>query len=109
MNRDLAGLAWFGLLWSVCCIGFLQLAGMYPLRGRRRLPVTLTVLWAMLLAGTLAFALIELRWTTIVVVGGVLFLFLPALFRRYPNGGATGARIAPVLLRDGRGACALLR
>lgn len=97
LEPNLAGLAWFGVLWSVCCIGFLQLAGMYPLRGRRALPVTLTVLWAMLLAGTLAFGLLELRWTTIVVVGGVLFLFLPALFQALPEwwrDGHAGLRLS---------------
>ena len=58
LEPNLAGLAWFGLLWSVCCIGFLQLAGMYPLGRRTVLPVTMTtILWAMLLAGTVLIAM----------------------------------------------------
>jgi len=48
-------------------------------------------LWLALLAGTLAFASMQLRWTTIVVVAGLLFLFIPELFQAIP------AR-----LRDGR-------
>jgi hypothetical protein len=98
LEPNLAALAWFGLLWSVCCIGFLQLAGMYPLRRRAVLPVTMTtVLWAMLLAGTLAFGLVELRWTTVVVVGGVLLLFVPALFQVLPDwwrDGRAGLRLS---------------
>ncbi|BBC01366.1 hypothetical protein ABIF38_007725 [Bradyrhizobium japonicum] len=98
LEPNLAGLAWFGLLWGVCCIGFLQLAGMYPLRGRAVLPVTMTtIVWVMLLAGTLAFALAELRWTTVVVVGGVLFLFLPGLFQALPEwwrDGRAGLRLS---------------
>ena len=93
---NLVALSWFTLLWSVCCLGFLQLAGMYPLRaGGARNPVLLvlgnTALWLALLAGTLAFASTQLRWTTIVVVAGLLFLFIPELFQAIP------AR-----LRDGR-------
>jgi hypothetical protein len=99
LEPNLIALSWFTLLWSVCCFGFLQLAGMYPLRaggaGGARNPVLLvlgnTALWLALLAGTLAFASTQLRWTTIVVVAGLLFLFIPELFQAIP------AR-----LRDGR-------
>ena len=45
LEPNLVALAWFTLLWSVCCLGFLQLAGMYPLRagraGEARNPVLL--------------------------------------------------------------------
>ena len=99
LEPNLVALSWFTLLWSVCCLGFLQLAGMYPLRtgraGEARNPVLLvfgnTAFWLVLLAGTLAFASMQLRWTTIVVVAGLLFLFIPELFQAIP------AR-----LRDGR-------
>jgi hypothetical protein len=98
LEPNLVALSWFTLLWSVCCLGFLQLAGMYPLRrraGEARNPVLLvfgnTAFWLALLAGTLAFASMQLRWTTIVVVAGLLFLFIPELFQAIP------AR-----LRDGR-------
>jgi hypothetical protein len=86
LEPNLVALAWFGLLWSICCLGFLQLAGMYPLRERSSVPViAATMLWFVLLVGTGAFAAIELRWTTIVIVGGVLVLFLPALFQALPE------------------------
>ncbi|WP_426434814.1 hypothetical protein [Bradyrhizobium genosp. P] len=98
LEPNLVALGWFCLLWSVCCAGFLQLAGMYPLQGRSRLPVmAATVLWLALSGGTIAFAAIELRWTTIVVAGGVLLLFLPALFQALPErrrDGRSGLRIA---------------
>jgi hypothetical protein len=98
LEPNLVALAWFCLLWSICCIGFLQLAGMYPLQGRSALPViAATVLWLALSVGTIAFAANALRWTTIVVVGGVLFLFLPAPFQAVParwRDGQSGLRIS---------------
>jgi hypothetical protein len=93
LEPNLVALGWFGLLWSVCCVGFLQLAGMYPLQGRFGAPViAATALWLALSVGTIAFASVELRWTTIVVVGGVLLLFLPALFQALPERWRDGGR-----------------
>ncbi len=60
-----------------------------------------TALWLVLLAGTLAFALAELRWTTIVVVAGVLFLFIPGAFQAIParfRDGRAGLAIAGLVL-----------
>jgi hypothetical protein len=101
LEPNIAALSWFTLLWSICCLAFFQLAGMYPLRGAAaRNPVLLvlgnTALWFVLLAGTLAFALTELRWTSIVVVAGLLFLFIPELFQAIPG-----------RVRDGRAGLAL--
>lgn len=109
LEPNLVALSWFTLLWSVCCLGFLQLAGMYPLRagtaGEARNPVFLvlgnTALWLALLAGTLAFASTQLRWTTIVVVAGLLFLFIPELFQAIParlRDGRKGMTIAGCIL-----------
>ena len=84
-------LFWFVLLWSACCLGFLQLAGMYPIApstdGPRltALVVSNTALWLALFVGTLAFGCKELRWTTVLVVSGLLFLFIPALFQILPR------------------------
>jgi len=86
-------LCWFALLWSVCCLSFFQLAGMYPIRERRSdepsvstaLILGNTALWLTLLTGTGMFAYVELRWTTIVVVSGTLFLFIPELFQALPR------------------------
>jgi hypothetical protein len=109
LEPNLVALSWFTLLWSVCCLGFLQLAGMYPLRaggaGEARNPVLLvfgnTACWLALLAGTLAFASMQLRWTTIVVVAGLLFLFIPELFQAIParlRDGRKGMAIAGCIL-----------
>jgi hypothetical protein len=86
-------LLWFVPLWSVCCLGFFQLAGMYPIghhseEGPEKsvlLVLGNTVLWLALLAGTVAFAYAELRWTTAVVVAGILFLFIPEAFQAMPE------------------------
>lgn len=104
IEPNVTALSWFTLLWSVCCLAFFQLAGMYPLRaageGAARKPILLvlgnTVLWLALLAGTLAFAWGQLRWTTVVVVAGILFLFIPALFQ-----------VIPLRFRDGRNGMAI--
>jgi hypothetical protein len=102
LEPNIAALSWFTLLWGICCLGFLQLVGMYPLRATgARSSVLLvlgnTALWLALLAGTLAFALAELRWTTIVVVAGIVFLFIPELFQAIPG-----------RFRDGRAGLAIV-
>jgi hypothetical protein len=106
LEPNIAALSWFALLWSICCLTFFQLAGMYPLRaatGRNAVLLVLgnTALWLLLLAGTLAFALAELRWTSIVVVAGLLFLFIPELFQAIPErfrDGRIGLAVAGVVL-----------
>lgn len=92
IEPNIQALSWFIVLWSICCLGFFQLAGMYPL-GRRpgpaRVPTILvlasTGLWIVLLAATLRFAVGELRWTSIVIMAGVLFLFVPEAFQALPR------------------------
>ena len=92
IEPNLEALFWFVLLWSTCCLGFLQVAGMYPIsshRGRLSSGSTLlalgnTALWLALVAGTARFAYVELRWTTIVVVAGIVFLFVPDIFQALP-------------------------
>ena len=109
LEPNIAALSWFALLWSVCCLGFFQLAGQYPLRvrgeGGARGAVMMvlgnTALWLALLAGTLAFAFAELRWSTIVVVAGVLFLFIPGAFQAIParlRDGRAGLAVASLVL-----------
>jgi hypothetical protein len=98
LEPNLVALGWFCLLWSICCVGFLQLSGLYPLQQRPSLAViAATVLWLALSVGTIAFATIALRWTSIVIVGGVLILFLPAAFQALPErwrDGRAGLRIS---------------
>ncbi len=107
LEPNIAALSWFALLWSVCCLAFFQLAGMYPLRAASARGAVLlvlgdTALWLVLLAGTLVFAWAELRWTSIVVVAGILFLFIPELFqaipRRFRDGRAGLAAAGLVLI-----------
>jgi hypothetical protein len=91
IEPNIPALAWFVALWSMCCLGFLQLAGLYPLRQLTRpqisnlLVLAATMLWIATLAATVHFAVRELRWTTIVIVAGVLFLFVPEIFQALPR------------------------
>lgn len=96
---------WLSLIWfagfaTVCGIAFLVVAGKFPLdtqpEATRSLPTTLLVLGnvallATLLAGTGLYGYTELRWSTLVVVSGLIFLFTPALFEewRWPLRSAT--------------------
>jgi hypothetical protein len=92
---------------------------MYPIHRRTddgaRNPALLvlgnTALWLALLAGTLMFAYAELRWTTTVVVAGVLFLFIPELFQAIPGrwrDGRAGMAIAGCILAVALGLLAWL-
>jgi drug/metabolite transporter (DMT)-like permease len=89
IEPNIQALAWFVAFWSLCCLGFFQLAGLYPLR--RQMPalsfvvVTTTALWIALLAATVRFAVSELRWTTTIIVAGILFLFVPEIFQALPR------------------------
>ncbi|MBX9709769.1 MAG: hypothetical protein K2X60_01940 [Xanthobacteraceae bacterium] len=109
IEPNVPALLWFVLLWSVCCLGFFQLAGMYPIGrqqenapGRSTLFVLAnTVLWLALMAGTLMFAYAQLRWTTTVVVGGILFLFIPEAFQALPGrwkDGRPGLAAAAIIM-----------
>lgn len=92
LEPNIIALGWFVLFWSACCVGFFQLAGMYPLHTRdepQSTPILLvlgnTALWLALLLGTCWFAYQELRWSTIIVVAGILFLFIPELVQAMPQ------------------------
>ncbi len=109
IEPNLPALLWFVLLWSVCCFGFFQLAGMYPIgRSQENAPARSTLfvlgntaLWLALLAGTVIFAHAELRWTTTVVVGGILFLFIPEAFQALPGrwkDGRPGLAAAAIIM-----------
>lgn len=85
-------LIWFAGLATVCGVAFLIVAGMFPLHARpdaAKSPfVTLLVLGnatllAILLGATGLYGYLELRWTTLIVVSGLIFLFAPALFEEW--------------------------
>jgi hypothetical protein len=96
----------FAATFAACCLSFFTLTGMFPARARP-LPVAgyigsllvllNLVLLAILLIGVALFAHETLRWTSVVVAGGLIFLFVPSVFEFIPNGW-----------RDSRGGLALL-
>ena len=99
-------LALFAATFAAGCLSFFTLAGMFPARARP-LPVaglsgSLLVLLnlallAILFIGVALFAHETLRWTSVVVAGGLIFLFVPSIFEVIPNHW-----------RDSRGGLALL-
>ena len=89
---------WVSLLWfagfaTVGTVAFLMVSGMFPLRSRpdaaRSNAATVlvfgnAVLLAALLAGTGLYGYAELKWSTLVVVTGLVVLFAPGLFEVWP-------------------------
>jgi hypothetical protein len=93
-------LLWFAAFATVCTLAFLVVAGMFPLRSRPKsarsgaallLVAGNALLLATLLAGTGLYGYAELRWTSLVVVAGLVVLFAPGLFEVWPSS-----------IRDGR-------
>jgi len=91
---------WFAGFATICTLAFLVVAGMFPLRARpdsaRSIAAALLVggnalLLAALLLGTGLYGYAELRWSTLIVVAGLVVLFTPGLFE-----------VWPAQLRDGR-------
>jgi hypothetical protein len=84
----------FTATFAASCLSFFTLAGMFPARARP-LPVTGHVgnllvlvnlaLLAVLLGGVALYAHETLRWTSIVVAGGLIFLFVPSVFEIVPT------------------------
>ena len=87
-------LALFAATFAAGCLSFFTLAGMFPARARP-LPVAGHVgnllvllnlaLLAALLGGVALYAHETLRWTSVVVAGGLIFLFVPSVFEIIPN------------------------
>jgi hypothetical protein len=93
-------LIWFAAFATICVIAFLIVAGMFPLGSRpdsaRSGVATLLVignglLLSALLLGTGLYGYAELRWSTLIIVTGIVVLFAPGLFEVWPSS-----------LRDGR-------
>ena len=96
---------WISLLWfaacaTICALAFFVVAGMFPLQSRpdsaRAGGMTLliggnAILLVTLLAATGFYGYVELRWSTLIVVTGLIVLFAPGLFQAWPPS-----------LRDGR-------
>jgi putative effector of murein hydrolase LrgA (UPF0299 family) len=78
---------------------------MYPLKARTEVPAPLviasTVLWLALSAGAIAYAFAELRWSSIVIVAGLLLLFVPEPFQAIPErwrNSAAGVAVTGLVL-----------
>jgi hypothetical protein len=85
----------FAAVWAVGCAGLFYLIGILPLSAApaevRRgagpaLVVTNVGLVGALLLLSLLFAFAELRWTSLVVAGGMVFLFSPFVIQDLPKG-----------------------
>jgi hypothetical protein len=94
-------LLWFAALATVCTLAFLVVAGMFPLGSRPQsvkssaglLLVTGNALLLIALSvGTACFGYSELRWTTLVVVAGLVVLFTPGLFEIWPSSFRDGSK-----------------
>ena len=95
-------LLWFATFATVGTVALLIIAGMFPLQARRgalgsRTSTLLVfgnaVLLAMLLTGTGLYGYAELRWSTLIIVAGLVVLFAPGLFEAWPSSwrdGSTG-------------------
>src|SRR3954471_11565348 len=87
-------LIWFAAFATICMVAFLIVAGMFPLGSRpeaaRSGAATLLVignglLLSVLLVGTGLYGYAELRWSTLIVVTGLVVLFAPGLFEVWPS------------------------
>lgn len=85
-------LIWFALFASVGGVAFLVVAGMFPLRLHPDVATSRTatllvlgnaVLMIALLTGTGLYGYSELKWTTLIVVSGLIFLFAPAVIEEW--------------------------
>lgn len=87
-------LALFAATFAAGCLSFFTLAGMFPANARplpvaghigNLLVLSNLALLLVLFGGVALFAHETLRWTSIVVGGGLIFLFVPSVFEIIPN------------------------
>jgi hypothetical protein len=92
-------LLWFAAFATIGTVALLIVAGMFPLRARADMvgssaPTLLVIgnaiLLAALLTGTGLYGYAELRWSTLVVVAGLVVLFAPGLFEAWPSSWRDG-------------------
>ncbi len=94
IESNIGALTIFAVAWLICCAGAIQLSGLLPLAHAPRSvrsPIGALLLFAnlaLLLAVTpltLVYCFTELRWTSIVVVGGLIFLGSPFVTQDLPE------------------------
>src|ERR1700742_861633 len=87
-------LALFIATFAAGCLSFFTLTGMFPASARpvpvagrlgNLLVIANLALLLVLLGGVALFAHETLRWTSVVVAGGLIFLFVPSVFEIIPN------------------------
>jgi hypothetical protein len=96
-------LLWFAIFATIGTIALLIVAGMFPLRSRLGSvgsgTSTLLVLGnVVLLIGTGLYGYAELRWSTLIVVAGLVVLFAPGLFEAWPSSWCDGSTGLVVLV-----------
>ena len=117
VEPNAAALALFAATFAAGCLSFFTLAGMFP-ASARPLPVaghlgnllvlSNVVLLLALFGSVMLFAHETLRWSSVVVAGGLIFLFVPSVFEIIPNGWRDSRRGLLLLGALQLGALALL-
>jgi hypothetical protein len=94
IEPNIFGLVVFAIAWLTGCVGFVYLSGTLPLRaapsavqsGFGPMLVWINVaVFLSLVVLTLVFAIDALRWTSLVVAGGFIFLFAPFIVQDLPK------------------------
>jgi hypothetical protein len=92
-------LLWFAAFATVCVLASLVVAGMFPRPAQpsttrsgaaNLLIIGNAVLLAALLLGTGLYGYTELRWSTLIIVAGLVVLFTPGLFQLWPSSSRDG-------------------
>lgn len=93
-HTALAPIFWFSLFWTVACVVSLVMAGAFPLTtrpdiagspGNRLLVCGNAALLLLLVIAATWFGVRRLHWTSLVLSGGLIVLFAPALFHAWPS------------------------
>ncbi|RXF74210.1 hypothetical protein [Hansschlegelia zhihuaiae] len=107
IEPNLAALALFAIAATVAGLGFYVLAGAFPLATRDDLrahpagvPLALVnaAAFLALVAFGLTYGVEHLRWTSVVIVSGLAFLFAPAAFHVWPQRWRDGAAGLAIML-----------